>query len=129
MKRVIRHPIKYESIYSMLMCDISDRASIMATSARDITKDMVRVKSSNMWAFKINVKNMGDDVGDVYVQFKDANGGPGDVYVYYDVPIRIYQRWVNAPSKGHYFWVYVRNKYYYRKLTGDKRAKLKNGLN
>lgn len=129
MKRLIRNPISYESIYSMLMRDISDRDAIMAASTRDITKDMVRVKSSNMWAFKINVKNMGDDVGDVYVQFKGANGGPGDVYVFYDVPIRVYQRWVNAPSKGHYFHVYIRNNYYYSKLTGDKRGKLKNAIN
>ena len=128
MKKLYVKDLERESIYAMMIQPASQR-TILAASSRDITKNMVRVRSSNMWSYTINVKQMGDDTGDVYVQFKNANGGPGDVYVYYDVPIRIYRKWLSAPSKGHYFWVYIRDNYKYSKLTGDKRGKLKNAVN
>ena len=128
MKRLI---IPNLEIHDMVLCNtvIRNQAITAAMSSRDITKDMVRVKSSNMWSYKINIKNNGDDLGDVYVQFKDKNGGPGDIYVYYDVPVKIYQRWVGTTSKGHFFWRYVRDRFYYSKLTGDKRGKLRNAIN
>jgi hypothetical protein len=62
------------------------------------------------------------------VQFKGNNGGPGDIYIYYDVPNKIWRQFVAAPSKGAYFWRYIRNTFTYAKLTGDKRTKLKNGV-
>ena len=100
-----------------------------AKSNRDLTKNMVRVKSSNVWSYNINIRNHGDKVGDVVVQFKDSHGGPGDIYIYYDVPITLYRKWITAPSKGHFFWVYIRNNFKYSKLTGDKRGKLRNAVN
>ena len=66
--------------------------------------------------------------GDLYMQFKGRNGGPGDIYVYYDVPTALYRRLVAAPSKGHFFWQYLRNNFIYAKLTGDKKTHLKNGI-
>lgn len=90
---------------------------------------LVRVRSSNVWGYAMNVKHNKDKVGDVIVQFKGDKGGPGDVYIYYDVPIRVYRRWQSAQSKGHYFWQYIRNYYQYSKLTGDKRGKLPNAIN
>lgn len=109
----------------------TDRREVItaAISSRDITKNMVRVKSSNIWAYNINVKGNQDRVGDVYVQFKGRKGGPGDVYVFYDVPTKIYQKWHTSPSKGHFFWQYIRGKYVFSKLTGDKRTKQKGGVN
>ena len=98
-------------------------------STKEITKNLVKVRSSNVWSYGINVKRNGDDVGDVYTQFKDTNGGPGDIYVYYDVPVKVYRRWVTSPSKGHYFWKNIRNQFNYSKLTGDKRGKLQNAVN
>lgn len=89
---------------------------------------MVRVKSSNIWSYNINIRKDGDSTGDVYVQFKGRDGGPDDIYVYYDVPIKIYRRWHGAPSKGHYFWRYIRDNFQYSKLTGDRKTKLKNGV-
>ena len=62
------------------------------------------------------------------VQFKGNNGGPGDIYIYYDVPNKVWRQFVSAPSKGAYFWRYIRNTFTYAKLTGDKRTKLKNGV-
>lgn len=90
---------------------------------------MVRVRSSNIWSYGYNAKSNKSPTGDVYVQFKGKNGGPDDIYVYYDVPMMVYRRWHSAPSKGHYFWRYIRNTYTYAKLTGDRRTKLSNGVN
>ncbi len=108
----------------------SSTSQILAgKSARELSKNLVRVKSSNVWAISINIKNRGDEKGDIIVQFKDEKGGPGDVYRLYGVPVRIYRQWVTAPSKGHFYWKYLRNNYLYSKLTGDKRGKLKNAVN
>lgn len=116
-------------IVDIAFCSSTDREAIMASiSSKEITKNMVRVKSSNIWAYTINIKNKKDKTGDVYVQFKGRNGGPDDIYVYYDVPVIIYRRWHGTSSKGHYFWKYIRNNYTYAKLTGDKKTKLKNGI-
>lgn len=110
--------------------DKSDRQAIMsAISAKNLTDSMTRVKSSNLWACSINVKDYKSKIGDVYIQFKGKHGGPGDVYVYFDVPAKFYQRMISAPSKGHAFWQYIRGKYKYAKLTGDKRTKQKGGVN
>jgi len=98
-------------------------------SSKEITQNLVRVKSSNVWSYGINLRKTQDKTGDVYVQFKNNSGGPGDIYVYYDVPVIIYRRWLGAPSKGHFFWQYIRNKFQYAKLTGDKKTKFKNGVN
>lgn len=124
----ITHKTKYPEIIWSSFCNSNDRVAITAAiSSRNITKDMVRVKSSNLWAFNINTKD--GKVGDLYVQFKGRNGGPGEVYVYYNVPMKIYQKFISAPSKGHAFWQYIRGKYTFAKLTGDKRTKLKGGVN
>lgn len=109
---------------------ISDRQAILAAiNTRNLANNLSRVRSSNIWAYGLNVRNRKDKTGDLIVQFKGENGGAGDIYIYYDVPTTIYRRWQSAPSKGHYFWVYIRNNYNYSKLTGDKRGKLKNAIN
>ena len=105
-------------------------APVMAAiNTRNLAQNIVRVKSSNVWGYTINVKDRKSKFGDVIVQFKGNNGGPGDIYIYYDVPVLTYRRWHSAPSKGHYFWVYIRNNFRYSKLTGDKRGKLHNAVN
>lgn len=98
-------------------------------SSKDPTKNMVRVKSSNIWARSIDIKDPKSKVGDMYVQFKGPNGGPGDIYVLYDVPIVLYRRFLTAPSAGHFYHEFFRDKYVYAKLTGDKRTKRKGGVN
>lgn len=117
-------------IMSMKLILNKDLEGVFAgMSARDFSRSIVRVKSSNVWGYNIDVRDRKSKTGDVYVQFKGRNGGPGDVYVYYDVPVTVYRRWIGAPSKGHYFHQYIRNNYLYAKLTGDKKTKLKNGVN
>lgn len=96
------------------------------TSTKDMADKLLRVKSSNVWAYAFNPKT--EEVGDMLMQFKGKNGGPGDIYIYYDVPTRIWRRLVVAPSKGHSFWELIRHNYTYAKLTGDKRTKLPNGI-
>lgn len=113
--------------------DINDYTQNTAISAaintRNLAQNIVKVKSSNVWGYTINVKNRKDKFGDVIVQFKGENGGPGDMYIYYDVPVLTYRRWHSAPSKGHYFWKYIRNYFKYSKLTGDRKGKLDNAVN
>ena len=114
---------------SIIEDDYSDIPVMAALSTKNITDTMVRVDSSNMWSYGFNVKNRGDKTGDMYIQFKGRNGGPGEVYQYFDVPISLWRRFVSAPSKGHFFYVNVRSKFKYRKLTGDKKGKFANAVN
>lgn len=102
---------------------------LSSTSTRDLLKNIVRCRSSNIWGYGINVKDKKDRVGNMIIQFKNKYGGPDDVYMYYDVPIEVYRRMITAPSKGHYMWYNIRNKYRYSKLTGNKRGVLPNAVN
>lgn len=104
---------------------------IMAKSSpkfttKDFIKKLIRVKSSNLWSYAFQPKDY--NKGDMLIQFKGANGGPDDIYIYYDIPTKIWQKFVAAPSKGHFFWQYIRNVAKYAKLTGDKRTHLPNGI-
>lgn len=96
------------------------------TTTKDFVKRLARVKSSNVWSYAFQPKT--NTVGDMLMQFKAKNGGPGDIYIYYNVPSKIWQRLVAAPSKGHAFWQLIRNVFTYAKLTGDKRTHLPNGI-
>lgn len=117
-------------ISASTICYTSKRQEVIlaAISTRDLSKNLVRVKSSNIWAYTINIKDNKAKTGDVLCQFKGKNGGPGDIYIYYDVPVRLWQKWLAAQSKGHFFWQYIRNNFWYKKLTGDKKTYLKNGI-
>lgn len=131
MKRYIRPAEDVWEVDDLVFCASEYRNQITsAISSRDISKSLVRVKSSNVWAYNINVRKDGDVKGDVYVQYKNEHGGPGSVYVYYNVPVRTYRKLVSAPSKGHAVWEYLRKpKIPYSKLTGDKRGKLPYAIN
>ena len=107
---------------------VPNRVFIFAASTRKNAKQLVRTDSSNIWAYAIDVKEYGDETGTVYIQFKGKTGGPGELYCYYDVPVDIYRKLVTAPSKGHFFWKNIRGKYYYSKLTGDKKTKMPMGI-
>lgn len=99
---------------------------LCASNSRDMAKKLQRVKSSNVWSYAFNPKD--NRVGDMLMQFKNKDGGAGDIYIYYDVPSKIWRQLVGAPSKGHTFWKLIRNVYTYAKLTGDKRTHLPNGI-
>ena len=101
------------------------------TTTKDFVSKLLRVgKSSNVWAFAFQPKD--DTVGDMLVQFKSRQKGrpasPGDIYIYYNVPNKLWQRFYLADSKGGFFWRFIRNVFTYAKLTGDKRTHLPNGI-
>lgn len=98
-------------------------------SAKEVVNDLIRVKSSNVWAYGVEPHNDNPAIGDIYVQFKGKNGGPGDVYKYYDVYVNLWRKFITAPSKGHFVWKYLRNKFLYSKLTGDRKGVSPNAIN
>lgn len=100
-----------------------------AINTKNLAQNLVRVRSSNVWAIGFNVRKAGDNVGDLIIQFKNKNGGAGDCYIYYDVNIKVYRRMQSVPSKGHFVWTDIRNNYSYSKLTGNKRGVLPNAIN
>lgn len=97
-------------------------------SARKQTEKIIRVKSSNVWGYSFQI-NSKSNTGNLFVQFKSKTGGPGDIYEYFDFPLRMWRKFTGTSSKGHFFWKYIRDVYRYRKLTGDKRGKLINAVN
>ena len=113
-------------IFSKSFQNSHDTSHREKTTTQDFVKKLARVKSSNVWSYAFQPKD--DKVGDMLMQFKRKDGGPGDIYIYYNVPNKIWQRLVAAPSKGHAFWQLIRNVFTYAKLTGDKRTKLPNGI-
>ena len=121
MKRYIIH--EYD-----ILAARSSRNKRKDTSRRQIADRIVRCKSSNVWGYVFDVDEY-DGIGTLYIQFKNLRGGPGDIYRYYEVPARVYRRFISGPSRGHSFWKLIRNKYKYSKLTGDKIGKLPNAVN
>lgn len=122
---------KVDPIKSACICDPNAdmRAVTAAISSRNLSSKLQRVKSSNLWSYAFDTSDRDAKFGTMLIQFKGRQGGPGDIYQYFDVPINLWRRFISANSKGHFFWVYVRNNFPYRKLTGDKRGKLPNAVN
>lgn len=65
----------------------------------------IRVSSS-----MIDMVRYDDEEEILEIAFRD-----GSVYRYYNVPYDIYQGLIRAPSKGRYFWRYIRDVYDYEK--------------
>ena len=135
-KQIERFWAKYNyhlEVQSSIMTQDEAQPIMAAINTRDLTKNIVRVKSSNLWGICVHVRNPDDDFGDLICQFKGGTGdyreGPGAIYIYYDCPLVLYRRFVSAPSKGHFFWQYIRNTLRYSKLTGDKKGKLPHAVN
>lgn len=120
----IEHTLQSNDIVYMEAVQFSE--IMCASNSRDMAKRLQRVKSSNVWSYAFSPKD--NKVGDMLMQFKNKDGGAGDIYIYYDVPNKVWRQLVGAPSKGHAFWKLIRNVYTYAKLTGDKRTHLPNGI-
>ena len=120
----------YSILENIAYTSTSDRQSVLAAiNTRNLADNLVRCKSSNVWAYGMNIKDKKDKTGDLLMQFKDKNGGPSDLYIYYDVPVVIYRRLQSTPSIGHFFWLNIRNNYRYSKLSGDRHGVLPNAVN
>lgn len=119
-----------DTILSYTKSVFSKRMPVTAAiNVKNLASQLFRVKSSNVWAYRLFLRDRHDKTGDLIVQFKHKDGGAGDVYIYYDVPFMVFRKWQATQSKGHYFWKHIRNYYKYSKLTGDKIGKLKNAVN
>lgn len=129
LKRVIISTVQKYELYASCICDNDSSIIQAAINTRDLAKNLVRVRSSNVWSIGIDIRDKKDKTGTVIAQFKNKYGGPGDIYAYWDVPVIVYRKWITAPSKGHYFWQYLRNNYSYSKLTGSKKGVLPNAIN
>lgn len=120
----------YSILENVAFTAISDRKAVMAAiNTKNLAQNLVRCKSSNVWAYGMNIKDKKDKTGDLLMQFKGKNGGAGELYIYYDVPITVYRRMMSQPSVGHFFWTQIRNVYKYSHLTGNKRGVLPNAIN
>ena len=120
----------YSILENVAFTAISDRKSILAAiNTRNLAQNLVRCKSSNVWAYGMNIRDKKDKTGDLLMQFKNKNGGPGHLYIYYDVPIVIYRRLQSTPSIGHFFWLNIRNNFNYSKLSGNRHGVLPNAIN
>lgn len=60
-----------------------------------------------------NVEAIGYDYGSNLLYIDFHNGGQ---YVYYDVPVFIYEELLSTPSVGSYLHVYIKNQYKYEKI-------------
>lgn len=129
MKRVIISTVQKYQLYASCICDNDSSIIQAAINTRDLAKNLVRVRSSNVWSIGIDIRDKKDKTGTVIAQFKNKYGGPGDIYAYWSVPIMVYRKWITAPSKGNYFWRYIRNVYPYTKLTGNRKGVLPNAVN
>lgn len=119
-----------KSIFCQRKSSINSLQKITAAiNTQNLADQLFRVKSSNVWAYRLFMRSRKDKTGDLIVQFKDKNGGGGNVYIYYDVPFTLFRRWQATQSKGHFFWKHIRNYFKYSKLTGDKIGKLPNAIN
>lgn len=120
-----------DPIESACICDPNANMTAVtaAISSRNLSAKLQRVKSSNLWSYAFDTKDRRAKFGTLLIQFKGRQGGPGDIYQYFDVPVNLWRRFISANSKGHFFWVYIRNNFPYSKLTGDKRGKLPNAVN
>lgn len=118
--------ISASRIFSKSFQNRHDTSRRNKTTTQDFVKKLARVKSSNVWSYAFQPKD--EKTGDMLMQFKKKDGGPGDIYIYYNVPSKLWQRFVASPSKGHFMWQFIRNVFTYAKLTGDKRTHLPNGI-
>lgn len=129
MKRVIISTVQKYELCASCICDNDSSIIQAAINTRDLAKNLIRVRSSNVWSIGIDIRDKKDKTGTVIAQFKNKYGGPGDIYAYWSVPIMVYRKWITAPSKGNYFWRYIRNAYPYTKLTGNRKGVLHNAVN
>ncbi len=101
--------------------DITPRDAL-AGEIDDLVWDTVESSNLNAVAYA-----PGDtaESGRLYISFKPSATRPATIYVYYGVPLGVYQGLLSAPSKGTYVYYVLRNKgkdnrYRYDLIHGGK---------
>ena len=66
------------------------------------------VTSSNVHSIGMQIEQVGDRSGTLYVRYLGGRGrhraGPGSLYAYYDVPVDLYRDFLIASSNGIFVW-------------------------
>ncbi len=70
------------------------------------------VKRKTVWS--TSVRSVGYDESDQVLEIEFVSGG---IYRYYGVPREVYQRMLEAPSKGAYFLQHVKDEYQYSRAA------------
>lgn len=66
--------------------------------------NMIPVSSSNL-------ESVGYEYDQLYIRFKS-----GFLYVYYNVPVEVYNALMHAASKGKFFHANIKNIYQYKRI-------------
>lgn len=66
--------------------------------------NMIPVSSSNL-------ESVGYEYDQLYIRFKS-----GFLYVYYNVPVEVYNALMHATSKGKFFHANIKNIYQYKRI-------------
>ena len=61
-----------------------------------------------------NVRSIGFDNGTDTLEVEFQNGS---IYQYYNFPEHLYERFLQAPSKGRFLYSYIRNAYPYSRVA------------
>ena len=77
LKRLITYQ-NYPIITDILICDSNFRVDVCdiitaAINTRDFAKTMVKVRSSNIWGYNIDIKDNDADTGDVPQNFRQVS--------------------------------------------------------
>ena len=63
----------YEIFANTTIISKNDRVAVMAAiNTKNMSQDLVRVRSSNLWSYGLNIKNRKDKTGDILIQFKNS---------------------------------------------------------
>lgn len=85
---------------------VKSQSTTPPVQQKNTDSDWVSVVSSNISAIKYDNSD-----NSLSVRFKD-----GDEYEYFDVPLALYNDFMNASSKGRFFHQNVKDNYFYNRL-------------
>ena len=71
-----------------------------------------RVKRKTVWSS--SMRSVGYDESDQILEIEFVSGG---IYRYFGVPREVYQRMLDAPSKGAYFLEHIKDEYQYSRAA------------
>lgn len=82
---------------------------------QDYEKELL-IRGVNVERKNVNssaLSSVGYDRSNQVLEIEFNSGG---IYQYYDVPVKVFESLMNASSHGKYFYKYIENNYYHRKI-------------